>query len=360
MTPADFWNLAGRAGRWGKEFQGNIVCVDPENEDIWYNGQAPTHRSTFTIQSTTEYTLHHPQYIIDFIENGGKSRSVKERYIEHVLSYLCIQLYEYKHLRNSPSSKNLPLEYIDFLDSILKYDLNSIPFQHEIIKSNPGISYYAMYDLYNNFKLESDSLSPESLLPPDPRSSDSVQLFANIFYRLFSSMNALRLGTRRNARKRAYSIALMSVKWMRGLPIPQIINDRIDYEHRLGRSVNIPTVIRSILQDIESTVRFEIPKYLSVYNDILSDFYKNIKRQDLVEKLHDFSIYLEFGVSDQTQISLMSLGASRSTAIAATEYIVESNLTRDQVIDKLKEKDWKKTDIPNISLNEINDIISYF
>src|SRR5699024_5356132 len=25
MTPFDFWNLAGRAGRWGAEFAGNII-----------------------------------------------------------------------------------------------------------------------------------------------------------------------------------------------------------------------------------------------------------------------------------------------------------------------------------------------
>ena len=25
MEPHDFWNLAGRAGRWGDEFQGNII-----------------------------------------------------------------------------------------------------------------------------------------------------------------------------------------------------------------------------------------------------------------------------------------------------------------------------------------------
>ena len=35
MTPADFWNLAGRAGRWGTEFEGNIVCVDTDDARRW-------------------------------------------------------------------------------------------------------------------------------------------------------------------------------------------------------------------------------------------------------------------------------------------------------------------------------------
>src|SRR5690606_17490727 len=29
MTMPDFWNLAGRAGRLGFEFQGNVICIEP-------------------------------------------------------------------------------------------------------------------------------------------------------------------------------------------------------------------------------------------------------------------------------------------------------------------------------------------
>ena len=35
MLAHDFWNLAGRAGRWGDEFQGKIVCIDPHDEEAW-------------------------------------------------------------------------------------------------------------------------------------------------------------------------------------------------------------------------------------------------------------------------------------------------------------------------------------
>jgi replicative superfamily II helicase len=38
MEPHDFWNLAGRAGRWGDEFQGNIVCLDPDDRRAWPGG----------------------------------------------------------------------------------------------------------------------------------------------------------------------------------------------------------------------------------------------------------------------------------------------------------------------------------
>lgn len=38
MEARDFWNLAGRAGRWGDEFQGNIICIDPNDPSAWPGG----------------------------------------------------------------------------------------------------------------------------------------------------------------------------------------------------------------------------------------------------------------------------------------------------------------------------------
>lgn len=38
MLAHDFWNLAGRAGRWGDEFQGKIVCIDAHDENAWPQG----------------------------------------------------------------------------------------------------------------------------------------------------------------------------------------------------------------------------------------------------------------------------------------------------------------------------------
>lgn len=34
LNENDFWNLAGRAGRWGKEFSGNIICIEPNEWGI--------------------------------------------------------------------------------------------------------------------------------------------------------------------------------------------------------------------------------------------------------------------------------------------------------------------------------------
>jgi superfamily II helicase len=52
MEAHDFWNLAGRAGRWGDEFQGNIICIDPEDR-----AKGPLHkRKNETLATILERT----------------------------------------------------------------------------------------------------------------------------------------------------------------------------------------------------------------------------------------------------------------------------------------------------------------
>ncbi len=55
MEPHDFWNLAGRAGRWGNEFQGNIVCIDPQDSAAWPTG-VPA-RSRYPIRRESDAVL---------------------------------------------------------------------------------------------------------------------------------------------------------------------------------------------------------------------------------------------------------------------------------------------------------------
>ena len=56
MQPHDFWNLAGRAGRWGAEFQGNIICIDPNSTDAWPTGVPK--RARYSILRETDFVLN--------------------------------------------------------------------------------------------------------------------------------------------------------------------------------------------------------------------------------------------------------------------------------------------------------------
>ena len=65
MSLPDFWNLAGRAGRWGTEFQGNIVCIDVADRDQWPN--PPGRRQRGPITKSLETAVSHTDEIFDYL-----------------------------------------------------------------------------------------------------------------------------------------------------------------------------------------------------------------------------------------------------------------------------------------------------
>ena len=116
--------------------------------------------------------------------------------------------------------------------------------------------------------------------------------------------------------------------------------------------------MRQVMRDVEEVARFLAPKYLSCYSDVLKEFLANEGRQDLVDELKDLNILLEFGVSQITQVSLMSLGLSRSTTVAVSERIAQDELTKNQALDWLKQNEWETMDLPELIKQEIRSVIA--
>jgi superfamily II RNA helicase len=78
MTASDFWNLAGRAGRWGKEFQGNVVCVDAKLASLWGKNGAPRSKTNFMITRTSDEVLNQAEDLLMFIENGTPRKEAQK------------------------------------------------------------------------------------------------------------------------------------------------------------------------------------------------------------------------------------------------------------------------------------------
>lgn len=77
---------------------------------------------------------------------------------------------------------------------------------------------------------------------------------------------------------------------------------------------NLNTVIRHVFKDIEQISRYEVPKLLRVYVDIMNFFFIEIGREDLINfESDDISLYLELGIYTKTQLSLRNLNLSRPT-----------------------------------------------
>lgn len=349
MDSIDFWNLAGRAGRWGKEFEGNIFCIDTNKPDIWINGTPPSKKETYHIKRAIDSALEDQDEIeaglLSEKPNDWKSRKSE---FESSINYL----YD-RYLSNNFSfdeSFSVNREWLDEIGALIKDSLNEITVFPETIKSNPGINPKYMQSLLDYFY--NRGKPPEDYIPPHPHSDDAAERLALVFARTFSH-----LGSDIGPSKRSFGLAILVNNWMRGYPLSRIIKSLIVHYREKDPKKKLPNIIRDTLNDVENIARFQAPKYLSCYNAILTQYLIEIQRTDLLDEIQDFSLFLEFGASSVTQISAMSLGLTRSSSIALAEYLIGDNLTKDEILSNLRSINIESLDLPRVIKNELMDII---
>lgn len=350
MNETDFWNLAGRAGRLGKEFQGNIICVDPCNPKVWQT-PPPTKRATYPIKPATDEIFQEFDFLLQYI-SGNSAVDVGDRKAEfdQLVSYLFAQYTDSDGLAYSPACAALTAEQKMQIQQAIKAAVDSLRVPLEIVHRNPGISPFAMQRLLQYFQNRTKPI--EELLPVLPESEDAVQVFNKIFRRINSHLAPVFAPP-----QRTYSLAILVVNWMRGFPLSRLISSLVAWHEGKNREPEIAKIIRDVMQDVEQVARFLAPRYLSCYIDILRHHLLSIERSDLVDKVPDVNIWLEFGASQQTQLSMMGLGLSRTTAIALSEFIVDDNLSESEVLLRLSNLSLESLGLPLPITREVDALL---
>lgn len=337
MSEADFWNLAGRAGRWGKEFQGNVVCVEPEE----WESQPAKSRKRVVIERAVDRLEGRQSELLDFIKNDTpRTHAAKNLDLEYGFTH-----YYIKHLRGllHPTS-DFNVALIDTFEALK----DRIKLPNEIIFRNPGVSPIAQQKLYEYFISNVDR--SELLIPEMPESLDAV----NSSYKdLVAVINRYLSGDPEGL---AVYQAILIVNWMNGIQLPYLIDSSYKYWQRRDPR-EYAQVIREVMKDIEEFARFKFAKYSGAYIDVLRFFLRSNGKEALVGRIPNLHIWLEFGVSQQTQISLISLGFTRNTAITLSEFIANDSLTREECQLWLTRNDVSTLPISNIMKNEVRRIV---
>ncbi|HDY7410191.1 TPA: hypothetical protein RRF29_005404, partial [Klebsiella pneumoniae] len=146
--------------------------------------------------------------------------------------------------------------------------LDSLSFPLEIISRNPGISPILMQNLWERFE-RCDKENLENLLLADPSSDDALPSYIKAFTRISDTMS-IDLGYNS---KGVFVLALLVINWMRGYPLARLISERISHLKRKKKEYKEPSVIRNVMEDVERVARYQAPKLLSCYNDLLRHFY---------------------------------------------------------------------------------------
>jgi len=354
LSVEDFWNLAGRAGRWGKEFQGSIFCIDSDRQDLWGPNGPPRERTRQAIRRTTDDVLAVPKDLVQFIKDCAPLDTARKRpELEYVFAYLAGIHVRYGGLLLAPWAGRYEVRTLTGIAHAVEHAVGGLSIEPAIIARNPGVSPFALDDLLQYFRERKGDI--EELLPADPASNDAARAYAAIFGRLCKRA-CPNLGPEGG---RAFMLALLVTRWMRGFPLARLIQDRIDYLVKKGKAADEAVEIRTVMNEVEQIARFEAPRGLSCYCDVLAQHLREIDREEFLEQLPLFNVFLELGVNQQTQIALIGIGLSRTSTIAISELITADSLTESQVLHWLgsNKELWSHSALPTLVKKEVERVL---
>lgn len=353
MEPHDFWNLAGRAGRWGDEFQGNIICINPYDNRAWPSGVPQ--RSRYPIKRETDSALEAGDRLVEYILNRDTldlSTLESSDEFEQVAAYLLATNMRLGTIMAAPLSKRHDAEALAKLDKALARLVAKIDIDVELAARHSGVSPMGLQRLLEAFRAYTGDV--ENLLPAEVASFDSYDRFVAIMGRinthLFPAFGPEKVN-------RLYAVVV--VNWLKGLSLAAMIRKSIEWHNEARRPFRLPALIRDTMDLVEQIARFKAPKYFSAYMDVLHMHLREIKREDLIDHDLDIGTQLEFGVSSRTLLSLMELGLSRMTAVALYEKIALDNLTQQQCRQWVEERRDRldAMDIPLIIVREVRELL---
>lgn len=351
MDGSDFWNLAGRAGRWGNEFQGNIICIDTQNSSAWPVGVPK--RARQKIKRETDTAIDQAPALSAYLEARAAIDTVPrdiDPSFEPVGAYLLATYLREGTLTTASFAKRHTPESIAALEAAVAGAVRTISLPVEIAVRNPGVSLLGLQRLYAYF--DGYEGKPEDLLPLLPGADDAYERFSRVMIAINTHVFPAF-----QPPGRVPLHALIVAEWLKGLSLPTIIRKRLDYLGKHGRTISLPKVIRETLELIETTARYLAPKYFSAYVDVLNHFLSATNRRDLISKDLDIGVALELGISSITLRSLMDLGMTRMSAVMMYEKIALDDLTEDDVLDwALRYRDQLDTiGVPKPAVREFRD-----
>ena len=218
----------------------------------------------------------------------------------------------------------------------------------EILSKNQGVNPICQQRLLDYFKCYKEDI--KELIPPFPEDDDAQDKYMHIIGRISKYITG-------DPHQLNYSRSILVTNWMRVYGLARIISDNIKWNEKQNTKKSVAAIIRDTMREIEEYARFKFLKYTTCYLDVLRFYLITLQRSDLLESIPQLSLWLEFGASQTTQISLMSMGLTRMTALEIAELMIDTNMTKEQCIKWFEENDVHSMDISPTMLSEIDKML---
>lgn len=343
MSNGSILNLAGRAGRLGKDYYGNIYCI---NFDEWDTDQDVFDGNLDEVKSAVEQTLSEN---IEPLLNHLTTYTIQsrgEKNIEAVaISLIFKQLkadgdFDFKDFfKKYP---NIPEENILKLNEKLKEIEKSVSSLDSMtILKNRAIDPRLQHDLYVHLKNCS-----KRILPPHPTSNN----FENDLKLIFELISIYLLKDKTDYYKHCTYIAKL---WLKQSPYKRILEKNLWYrETRVLKRTLLKKEINYIIDDLDKTLerqlKFNYTKSLQCYCDIIELIL--LEEKQPLDFCKNLAYFLEAGAYDPKILLLMNVGLSRNNAISL------SSVIDNDIVSAMDALEWLRLHKDEIRKNIKNDM----
>jgi len=305
LESVDFWNLAGRAGRLGKEFEGDVYLID---YDEWPSQPLTGSREVEIRSTLEEHVRERPEELIAYIGEPDRKpdRSGVDEF-ENTFTKLYAD-HRAGHLDETLDRLEVPprSEVRSQLAEALHGAEQLVRLEDAVVRASPTVSVYRQQRLYDYMLAQIAKEGPEYLMPVHPLSPGAYNSLVAIFKRCHTHIFQWPAADRRHLRA-----AVFAHPWMRGDPLPQIIDAHFEYEAKRNERYTIAKAILTTLKAIEEDVRFTYVRLTGCYNTLLKRALTEKGHADLAERIVPIPMFMEVGACSQTMMSFIGMGLSR-------------------------------------------------
>lgn len=350
LKGTDFWNLAGRAGRLLKEFQGNIFLIEYAR---WKEKPLSQPKDQVVIPAMETGVFGNVPDLVCAIKDMPYPKVRDNHDIESVFVRL---LSDYRRGLLSTTIERLDGSespaVLNTLMQALKLADSKISLPESILRHSPNISGHKQQALYDAIirKINGGRSSINEIIPPHPKHKDAYSVYVTILVLCHQYIQG-----QEDAEGLSKFQAVMAIKWMKGTSLPQIIDNQI----QRSEATDTRGIIRDVLGIIEREIRFKLVRLFGCFLSLLKHALEQTGRENLAAGIVPITLFLEVGASDRTMISLMSLGLSRVSAKKLNEKSSSKNMDVQGVRSWLKHLDLHKLGLTELLIEEVQKVISY-
>ncbi len=345
LEGTDFWNLAGRAGRLRREFQGNIFLID---YDDWKAKPLDQPKDSVIVPALEAGVVDRLDDLVATMRDDEGERHDSD------LETLFVRLLDDRARGELPitlsrlTTAGVPDASAEKVRTTLDEAAIALTLPVEVMRQSPNLSPHRQQSLHTVLlnAAGNDRANARKLIPAHPREAGAYDSYATI-------LRLCRLHLLGQTDRRHTYYALMAVFWMAGKPLPQIIDSAINQK----QDQNTRRVIRDTLDTIEKVIRFEVVRLISCYCAVLSRVFDEIGFPELSKSIPTLALYLEVGASDRSMISFMGLGLSRVTAAILNDATVNKGMTIPEARAWLKETQLEAYELSAIFIEEIKRVV---